>query len=310
MTYGFFVERPTLADLYEIYERAIATPRSRGDYGTTMRNGLILTQWFLNKSKDTLEDMMVGGTFLLGLSHAASQAEHIPIHRRSLRLGRLFLNRNSRCPFMDRLVRDIDGQLLYNSGPDNVAVLNKAFRVHDEEIATADKILRGVEHPIGDCQLVVGESYYNRLSILVKLGISRSRFDFEYARLGNNFHELHNLLSENSRVMLTSNIGREVGSFMKILQIRQHLAEGQFSSAVDHAERLIGEARAADRELTFFGGYAHYWAGVSKLRFALDRSSTYRPEEIHGHAASALQAFSKIGNERMKLNTRRDLIMA
>jgi hypothetical protein len=310
MAYGFFGEQPTIEDLYLIYERSVAVPRSLADYGTTMRNGLILTQWFLNRSKDTLEDMMVAGTFLMGLSHAASQAEYLPVHKRSLRIGKLLLNRNANCPFLNRLVRDIEGQFLYNSGPENRTILMKAFRVHDEEIAVADKIGKGISHPIGDCQLAVGESYYNRLSILVKLGISGRAFDREYARLEHRVHELSNSLPRDSGTTLTSNIGRDVGDFGKILRIRQCLLEKQLTKAVEHAERLATEAQTTRRELTFFGGYAHYWAGVAKKHAATNRLNPGQIEDIGHHAAAALQAFSKIGNTRMKSNTQRDLMMA
>jgi hypothetical protein len=291
MSYGIFNERPDISDLYGICERAVAAPRSDGDYATAMRNGLILSQWFLNRSRDRVEDLVASGTFLLALGNAAGRAEHLPMHRRSLRLGRLFLNRKSRCLFMERLVQDTVGQLLYNGGPENRTILKKALRVHDEELKTADEILRGYSHPVDDCLLVVGESYYNRLSILVKLGISAQSFDREYARLEHNINELSVSLPREKGGAPELNIGRDVGDFMKLLRIRQYLAENRLFTAAEHAEQLIAEVRGAGRETTFLGAYANYWAGLLKRRRASDRCSASQAEEIRQHANAARQAF-------------------
>lgn len=309
LAHGHFSETMAVSDMYPLFDLAISQPRLRGDFEIAMRNGLIALQWWLHNNNGTLEDTQIGSTCLLWLAHAAGQAENLPMHKRTLKLGRLIFERNPRCLLTLRLVQDIEAQVLYNLNPEHRGTLRKALRIHDAELETADKIVETYRQPppVSDILQVVGESYYNRLNILVKLGMSGFAFRAAFKRMEGESLSIMATLSRSSRHDLNSNLGMEGAYFRRILCVRQLLAERNAPKAVDTADNLLASIQSLKQDLPFVAGYANYWAGVAKRRAAREAAAPRVLQELHDHASAAIRAFGLVGNQRMRRNVARDL---
>lgn len=263
-------------------------------------------QWWLNRMNGSLEHTRIASTLLLGFSRAAAQAEHLPAHKRACKIGRLILTKNDKCLYTRRLVQDCEGQYLYNRNPENRALLTRAFSLHDEESDIAGQIIRLRETPpyTAECLHAVGETYYNRLNILVKLGISTQRFKQLSAELEEAYCRIRETLDGNRREV--SSLVEEAAFFRRMIGIRQGLAAQETFKACQAAEELLEDVRQARHRYPFLWGYANYWAGVARIRAS--GWAQKRMGAVEGYAMTARQAFMQVGNERMIRNVARELL--
>jgi hypothetical protein len=310
--YGFFSASISIADVYRLVDTTISAPRRVGDYGLAMRNGLIACHWWINQRHKTLEASLLGGALLIATGHATGHAENILLIKRLLILARRLLAANPQCVFTQRMVRNAEAQFLYNTNPDSRRLLKRALDLHEADLELSNKIVTESKNPTpaADSLLAVGESYCNRLDVLIKLGVSQSNFDKEMDQMRARWDQLSRILFPNSSGEVVSGLRHERDYLPDLLRVRQSIGQRQYSFAADLAERLCERVQSKNPELIYVVAYSHYYAGFAKVKADGRLPSTSVFNRIEEHSRIAQATFKIMGNARMQNSVARDLFEA